>query len=316
MDLRLDHASPVPLYHQIAEAIRYRIATGAIAAGATLPPLRRAAALWGANLHTVRRAYTELVRAGVVATRVAQGTVVLPRSGPDRRTRRGGARLDSLLDRFLSEALQRHGIGPVELIDLMQSRLSPASPRAGATAFVAECSETQSADLAKQLMARWQVVATPWTIDRPAPPAGHPIVATYFHFNEVRTRWTERLADVHFLAIRPDPELGERLRRFARGRRKVAVILCEREREMLHNILADLTRLLPPDRFEVRPQLVRAPDRWLAAHRSRQPLLFSPRMWGELSERSREDPRANEARFVFESADLTGIGMTLGWKPR
>ena len=88
MKIQLDHASPVPLYHQISEAIRYRIATGAVPPGTVLPPLREAARLWGANLHTVRRAYTELGRTGIVVTRVARGTVVLPPDGPARTERR------------------------------------------------------------------------------------------------------------------------------------------------------------------------------------------------------------------------------------
>ena len=37
--LKLDSQSPIPLYHQIAEAIRYRVATGEIPVGAVLPPL-------------------------------------------------------------------------------------------------------------------------------------------------------------------------------------------------------------------------------------------------------------------------------------
>ncbi len=314
MQLHLDHTSPVPLYHQIAEAIRYRIATGALAPGAALPPLRQAAALWGANLHTVRRAYAELARAGMVAMRVAHGTVVLPRAG--RPAAGAGSRRDGFLDRVLVEARDRHGIGPAELVALLEHRVPRPAGSPHAAVFVAECSETQSADLARQLMARWEVAATPWPTDREQPPAGRPVIATYFHFNEVRTRWMERLGDLHFMAIRPDPALPGRLRRFAHGRGPVTVALCERDEAMLRNIHADLSRLLPAGRFRLQPRLVRAPDRWIAARRSPEPLLFSPRLWGELSDRSRRDPRALEARFVFEPRDLDAIGAALGWNPR
>src|SRR5512144_2360549 len=81
LTLELDPRSPIPLYHQIAETLRYRIATGTIEAGATLPPLREAARLWKVNLHTVRSAYTALAEAGVVVTRAPVGTVVLPGAG-------------------------------------------------------------------------------------------------------------------------------------------------------------------------------------------------------------------------------------------
>ena len=77
MQSTLDPRSPIPLYHQLAETIRYRIATGEVKSGTVLPPLRQAAGIWGVNLHTVRRAYAELARMGVVATRVPAGTRVL-----------------------------------------------------------------------------------------------------------------------------------------------------------------------------------------------------------------------------------------------
>jgi DNA-binding transcriptional regulator YhcF (GntR family) len=318
MKIPLDHASPVPLYHQIAEALRYRIATGALPPGTVLPPLREAARLWGANLHTVRRAYTELGRTGIVVTRVARGTVVLPAGGSGRTERRAHAPLESFLEQWLREARMRHGLGPGELIRLLERRRPPVRDGARVTVYVAECSDTQSADLAAQLMERWQVTALPWHVDRPAPPAGHPILSTFFHYNDVRARWAARLGDVHFMSIVPDPALGERLqgRGVRRAGRKTTVVLCEREEAMLKNILADLSRALPPERFLIRTRRVAAPARWLAARRSPEPVLFSPRLWGELPPRIRSDPRAHEVRFVFEPKDLDTIGITLGWDPR
>ena len=318
MKIQLDHASPVPLYHQIAEVIRYRIATGAVPPGTVLPPLREAARRWGANLHTVRRAYAELGKAGIVVTRVARGTVVLPAGGTRRPGRQAPTRLESFLQRLLRQAKERHGLGPGELIALLERRRSPAPIGAQVTVYVAECSDTQSADLAAQLMERWQVAALPWRVDRPAPPGGHPILSTFFHFNDVRARWAARLDDVHFMAIAPDPSLGERLRRHAvrRTGKRITVVLCEREEGMLRNILADLSRVLPPGHFDLQTRRVTAPARWLAARRSPEPVLFSPRLWGELPPEIRSDPRAHEVRFVFEPKDLDAIGTTLGWIPK
>ena len=99
----LDPGSPVPLYAQLAEAIRYRIATGALPAGAPLPPLREAAVQWGVNLHTVRHAYDVLARQGLVQTTAPFGSVVAPDAdSPDD--------VDRFVQRMLREANQR-GIG-------------------------------------------------------------------------------------------------------------------------------------------------------------------------------------------------------------
>jgi GntR family transcriptional regulator len=313
MKLRLDHASPVPLYHQIAEAIRYRIATGALPAGSRLPALREAASLWGANLHTVRRAYGELAAAGIVATHVAHGTVVLPNQDSGRADRPRRSSLDAFIDRLLHDARTRHGLGPAELIGALEQRLSPAPRSLPATVYVAECSDTQAADLAEQLASRWRVRTVPWHVDGDAPPAGHPIIATYFHFNDVRRRWTSRLPHVHFMAIEPDPGIKDRLLGPAGRRGKTTVLLCERDEPMLHSILADLSRLLPADRFRIRPEIIHNPEAWLASRRSTLPILFSPRLWGEISPESRGRAGIHEARFVFERNDLESIGTRLGW---
>jgi DNA-binding transcriptional regulator YhcF (GntR family) len=310
----VDHSSPVPLYHQIVQAIRYRIATGALRPGAVLPPLREAATLWGVNLHTVRRAYVELAREGLVSTEVPRGTVVLPRGGHPE-AQGGNAALDRFLDGVIRGARQKHDLTLDQLVDLLGRRRAPLQANSAPTVYVVECSETQSADLAVQLRARWRVATVPWPLGRPAPPGRGPIVATYFHYGDIRSSWPGRIGDVRFLGIRPDPDLGKLLERSAPERRgRIPVTFCEREESMLHNIASDLTQSLPSDRFDITPRLVTQPAAWMSRYRGEGPVLFSPRVWGDLPGRWRADPRALEARYVFEPKDLESIGPALNWR--
>src|SRR4051812_50060059 len=65
------------LYRDIAEAVLDRVATGALAPGATLPSVRTAAAEHGTTPATVGRAYAELARLGGIdgaPRRAARGT--------------------------------------------------------------------------------------------------------------------------------------------------------------------------------------------------------------------------------------------------
>ncbi len=308
--LKPDPGSPVPLYHQIAEGIRYRIATGAVAIGTVLPPLRAASAMWGVNLHTVRRAYAELAAQGIVATRAPSGTVVLPGGAPVGREKADRLRA-AFLRKVIEEARTRHGLGVPELIAMLEGLRAPGRP--GATVFVCECSDTQSADLAKQLEQRWAVEAIPWLIDRPQPPGGAEIIATYFHYNDLRLRWPKGFAGIRFLAISPDPALREQIGS-RRGHR--TVIVCEREEAMLRNIVADLSRVLPEDRFTLKPRLVRRPGALLEGVGANTPVLIAPRVWGDLREDQKADPRVRAVRYVFNSRDLDAAGRACGWIPR
>lgn len=77
---RLDRRSPTPLYHQLALALRWEIGLGRVPADAPLPAARAAAKLFGLNFHTVRRAYAELARLGVVDSARRRGTRVRARA--------------------------------------------------------------------------------------------------------------------------------------------------------------------------------------------------------------------------------------------
>jgi DNA-binding transcriptional regulator YhcF (GntR family) len=80
MIVEVDTGSPVPAYEQVRAQIDTMIATGVLAAGAHLPPIRQLAADLGLAANTVARAYHELEQSGAVASRVRHGTVVLPRT--------------------------------------------------------------------------------------------------------------------------------------------------------------------------------------------------------------------------------------------
>ncbi len=313
--IELDHRSPVPLYHQLAEALRYRIATGELVTGASLPSLRRAAVLWGVNLHTVRRAYAELAAQALIATRGPAGTRVLrPLDGRPPGPR--DARRDRFLARVLKEAGEKHGLRPAELAALLHPR-SASRTASSRVVHIVECSRTQCEDLSRQLEARWRVTAVPWPLDREDPPPAAIILATYFHYNDVRVRFAARLSNVRFAAIGPDPALRSRLRparRRARGR--LSVLLCERDPSMARNIAADLSRILPEDEFEIRTEITARPEHWLKRKRPRRPILFAPRIWGSLSEAARNRPQVHEVRYVFDLHDCETIGREFGWQAR
>lgn len=76
MLIRIDPSSDVPLFEQIAAAVRDRIATDRLAPGDRLPAARDVADSLEVNLHTVLRAYQALRDEGLVELRRGRGAVV------------------------------------------------------------------------------------------------------------------------------------------------------------------------------------------------------------------------------------------------
>ncbi|HEV3167437.1 MAG TPA: GntR family transcriptional regulator [Isosphaeraceae bacterium] len=101
---RIDEGDPTPLYAQLERAIRAAIATGRLRTNDQLPTVRQLAVDLRVNANTVAKVYSELERAGVVATRRGVGTFVLA-SESELRPGEGHIReFEALANRFLAEA--------------------------------------------------------------------------------------------------------------------------------------------------------------------------------------------------------------------
>lgn len=73
---RVDRDSPVPVYYQIASALRQRIAEGEWRKGNQLPPEPELAKAFGVSRMTIRQALVELEGDGVIVRRRGAGTFV------------------------------------------------------------------------------------------------------------------------------------------------------------------------------------------------------------------------------------------------
>lgn len=77
LDLTVSHASPIPIYHQIALQLEEAITGGSIAKGDFLPSEVELAERWGISRPTARRAIQELVEKGLLVRKRGVGTHVV-----------------------------------------------------------------------------------------------------------------------------------------------------------------------------------------------------------------------------------------------
>ena len=100
MHIHISANDGVPIYLQIVNQVRYLVASGRLAAGDELPPIRILAERLVINPNTVARAYRELEVAGLVCKRRTAGTYVSDAGSPLARRERLkilGERADTLL---------------------------------------------------------------------------------------------------------------------------------------------------------------------------------------------------------------------------
>jgi GntR family transcriptional regulator len=76
MDITISLADGVPIYRQIVNQIKYLAASGALAPGEELPPIRTLALQLKVTPNTIVKAYDELEGAGVIHKRRGSGSFV------------------------------------------------------------------------------------------------------------------------------------------------------------------------------------------------------------------------------------------------
>lgn len=121
MDLTIDLKEGVPIYRQIANQIRYLVASGQLRPDEELPAIRVLAEQLRVTPNTVVKAYEELEGTGVISKRRGSGCFVS--DGPSKLAEREKRRiLEQRIDGLLTEARQlNYGTG--DLLKLIHKRL-------------------------------------------------------------------------------------------------------------------------------------------------------------------------------------------------
>src|ERR1044071_6014457 len=129
MDIHISPNDGVPIYVQIVNQVKYLVASGRLAPGEEVPPIRVLAEQLVVNPNTVAKAYHELEREGIVTKRHGAGTYISDNGSPLARRERVKI-LSQRIDALLAEA--RHMDVPLkELIDLVRDRHDNIQPKEG-----------------------------------------------------------------------------------------------------------------------------------------------------------------------------------------
>ncbi len=82
MQIHITSNDGVPIYIQVVNQVKHLVASGRLAPGEEVPPIRVLAEQLTVNPNTVARAYLELERAGIVHKRHGSGTYVSDTASP------------------------------------------------------------------------------------------------------------------------------------------------------------------------------------------------------------------------------------------
>ena len=303
-DIHLDRTSSVPLYRQLAEELRYQIATGTLKVGDKLPPVAEAADMWGVNLHTVRQAYKELTSWGVAEMQRAKGTFVAAVSEDVI----SGKGIGSFLEWVAAHAKAEFGLDRQTLADLLTSQ--PARRPGGGRLYFVECSATQANQHAEELNTAFGTEVSGWSLDWEGEPPPGSFIATYFHYNDIRSRWPHRMKDAVFVVIQLARSLADDIDSWTKAHAS-PVVMVEREEMMGKVIAADVKAVIDETVAHLETQTVGKPAQM--ALEDQKLYLFAPRLWAGLTDAQRASPQTRQVTYEVPGKERARLAHRFGW---
>jgi GntR family transcriptional regulator len=121
VDISINVTDGVPIYRQIANQVKYLVASGLLRPGEELPPIRTLALQLKVTPNTIVKAYGELEISGVIHKRQGSGTFVSEQVRPQLALRDRRRVIEQRIDALLAEAHQLN-IAADEILRMIKER--------------------------------------------------------------------------------------------------------------------------------------------------------------------------------------------------
>jgi DNA-binding transcriptional regulator YhcF (GntR family) len=227
----VDKSSKIPLYLQMKDLIQYYISTGTFRESQQLPTISELAKQVGITFETVRKAYNELERDGLIESTRGRGTFV---SGHGRK--RTSAVPHKTMEPELAQSLKltvkqllEQGNDASKLTRLFQKTLREAIAEQPRQMIIfTECNQLQVRTISETLAESLRVEIKPVLLDklkdeirrswqRAIEPSA--VVTTGFHLKEVRQLLSDTRIPVDFVITRMSPQTRRALDAFDKSAR-------------------------------------------------------------------------------------------------
>ena len=130
MDISINLTDGVAIYRQIANQVKYLVASGLLKPGEELPPIRTLALQLKVTPNTIVKAYGELEIAGVIHKRQGSGTFVSD-ARPQLAMRERRRVIEQRIDALLAEAHQLN-FSADDILRMVRERKAAMEPGADA----------------------------------------------------------------------------------------------------------------------------------------------------------------------------------------
>ena len=312
----IDKANRVPIYLQLKDQIKYYISTGAITAREQLTPVKILARDLGINFQTVRKAYIELEREGLIQIKHGEGTFIsFDHSGLNRTRLAGntvagssggilselGSSIEDLLENFGKLGLDMSDARVVVDDAFLRIERRKKTPKI----LFAECNHFQIIEISKLLEKELGLAVEPVLLSKLGGKVATNVeegrkinvVTTGFHVNEVRMCIGDLPIEVDVLITNLNPNTRRQLEAVGENGR-FSFICRDRESAVLYKDL--LKAELGFENMDLTCCTIYESAKVREALNSSDVVLASPPVFNEVREMA---PARKAVYNVFERVD-------------
>ena len=318
IDFFVDTANPYPAHEQIKERVRMALAFGELQPGDTLPSIRELGSELNIGPATVRRAYEELARAGILTISRSRRVIV------NRQLEYGGHRegrkqqVRNLAETVLKRVLQL-GIHPQSFALYLQHHVREAKDSDSLIVF-GECNRVQAEQFASDMSQGWGVPVRGMDFDTlrrlsQRETQGMRYLCTVpFHYEEASRIARKHKLKVVTVSVRWDQNVLRRIGHLAPGSR-VGLVFKKRDLEEYGRLFVRQIESIFPnsgvDFGALALEEIKPLEEWLERGEW-QLLFFSNRIWDELPESVRSRPDVATPTLRADPVSLEKARLEVG----
>ncbi len=139
------------------------------------------------------------------------------------------------------------------------------------------------------------------------------LFSTYFHFNDIRSKWPEQFHRITFVSISPSLKIRDDIERFCSDKGKITITVCDQSEEQSLAIHADLRQIFSQEKYGIKTAIVNEANELIHKSDGTTPLLFTPRVWSQLTEEEQSAPDVFKVVYQLNRKDLNYLGNRNMW---